>query len=627
MGIDDLDEFDEEMQEGMDEFHLLITLFAGQVWRGALAEEAIGLIAKHGEMLASAMAEQLDPAVGPKTAFFRVMGRAMWNNLPQPAHGFRLMKLPEPGRNDPCFCGSLRKYKQCCARLPEFPIAPAMMLDGLLSIMPRKHWRSLAGSSINRDTLQHLVFMWQGEDRHEDVAALLEPWFKGEGAIKNADAELLDTLLETYVVLDKPRKRKSLAQTAIARGENVARGIGWQRIALMEAEAGNDDASRRALVEAQRADPDNLNLGLLEVHLLISAGNATLAQERAKYWAIRLAKLNDPALHDQISWLREVVLNPQAAMMKITRKHDDSIAEMEALLAEAPPVACHYRLKPMDGSTGPFIPDTELGNALKDWNEVFSSCSPSLVMMSTWNEAAWDNPGEWLALLREQPLLWNSFEVLDDLVIALDGHGMTWVREELVPPLLERTRKLFELVLEKHEATKLKCEWAWHENRPALRLLARKVVDGEESSDPKEKEAAFALMHRFVEQLNPHDNHGFRAGVVGGLVERGKAEEAVAIAARYPDDLADMRYTQALALHVAGKENEAREVALFALREFPKVGKTLLAASPRKPRKDGRDGYVIGSNEEAWLYREEFLPLWEKMDALTWLTELARKKQ
>ena len=134
-------------------------------------------------------------------------------------------------------------------------------------------------------------------------------------------------------------------------------------------------------------------------------------------------------------------------------------------------------------------------------------------------------------------------------------------------------------------------------------------------------------MHRFVEQLNPHDNHGFRAGVVGGLVERGKAEEAVAIAARYPDDLADMRYTQALALHVAGKENEAREVALFALREFPKVGKTLLAASPRKPRKDGRDGYVIGSNEEAWLYREEFLPLWEKMDALTWLTELARKKQ
>lgn len=316
----DQNDLDDEMQEGMDELHLLIILFAGQVWRGATAEEAIGHIAKYGELLAPAMAEQLGPAAGPKAAFFRIVGRAMWNNLPQPAHSFRLTKLPEPGRNDPCFCGSLRKYKQCCARMPDFPIVPAMMLEGLLEAMPRKHWSTLAGSSVGRDSMLQVVFMWQQEDRHAEVATLLEPWFKGEGVIRNADAELLDMLLESYVVLDKPRKRKSLAQAAIARGENVARGIGWQRIALMEAEAGNDDASRRALVEAQRADPDNLNLGLLEVHLLITAGNTAMAQERAKYWALRLAKLNDPDLHDQIAWLREVVLNPQAAMMQMTRK-------------------------------------------------------------------------------------------------------------------------------------------------------------------------------------------------------------------------------------------------------------------------------------------------------------------
>lgn len=623
----ELGDFDssKEINEGMDELHLLISLFAGQVWRGATASEAIDHIAKYGEMLAPEMAAQINPGAGPKAAFFRIMGRAMWNNLPQPAHGFRLKKLPEPGRNDPCFCGSLRKYKQCCARLPELPVVPAFMLDGLLNSMPRKRWNELAHSSIDRNTMQHLAFLWQEQDRHIDICALLEPWFKGDGAIRNTDAGLLDMLLESYVALDKPRKRKVLAQAAIARGENVARGIGWQRIALMEADAGNDEAAHHALIEAQRADPDNLDLSLLEVHLLISAGKVALAQERAKHWAIRLAKLNDPGLHDQIAWLREVVLNPQAAMMQITRKSDDAIAKLETLLRDLPPAACHYHLEPMDGSTGPFAPDDKLGKALKEWNAVFPSNPPGLTWMSSWNAAAWDDAGAWLALLHEKPLLWQSFEVLDDLVCALDGYEMNWVRDEMIPQLLERAVELFDLVLEKHGAAHLACEWGWYENRPALRLLARSAVDGMESSSPEKREMAFALMRRFVERLNPHDNHGFRSRVVAGLVERGQAAEAVALASRYPDDLADMQYTHALALYVAGREDEARKTALFALSEYPKIGKTLLSDSPRKPRNSGQNGYTVGSEEEAWLYREEFRPVWEKLGALPWLAELARK--
>lgn len=620
-------DFEDEMQDGMDELHLLITLFAGQVWRGATADEAIGHIAKYGENMAPGMAAQIDPAAGPKAAFFRILGRSMWNNIPQPAHGFRLNKLPEPGRNDPCFCGSLQKYKQCCARLPEFPLVPAMMLDGLLGVMPRKHWSSLAGSSVDRNTVHHLVFLWQDEKHHKDVSALLEPWFKGEGVIKNTDAELLDMLMESQVVLGNKRKRKSLAQAAIARGENVTRSIGWQRMALMEADAGNDRASYHALIEAQRADPDNLNLGALEVHLLITAGKASLAQERARYWALRLAKLNDPDLHDQIGWFREVVLNPQAAMMNVSRKGDDIVAEFEALLQSMPPVACHYSLEPVEGSTGPLIPNVKLGKALQVWQAVFPSNPPNLTMMSTWNEAPWDDPEKWLALLREQPILWHSFDVLDDLVIALDGYGMGWVRNEFIPPLLERALALFVLVLEKNGAAQLKCEWGWQQNRPALRLLARMAVDGMESSDTTARETAFRLMRRFVEQLNPHDNHGFRSRVVAGLVERGEAERAVVIAARYPDDLADMQYTQSLALHVAGREAEACEAALSALREYPKVGKLLLAEAPCKSAKDGRDGYSPGSDEEAWLYREEFLQVWQKMGALSWLAGLMRNKK
>src|SRR5690554_6867440 len=34
----------------------------------------------------------------------RVMVRAIWQCIPQPALGFALQKLPEPGRNERCHC-------------------------------------------------------------------------------------------------------------------------------------------------------------------------------------------------------------------------------------------------------------------------------------------------------------------------------------------------------------------------------------------------------------------------------------------------------------------------------------------------------------------------------------------
>jgi len=203
---------------------------------------------------------------------------------------------------------------------------------------------------------------------------------------------------------------------------------------------------------------------------------------------------------------------------------------------------------------------------------------------------------------------------------------MDWVSETLIPPLLERALGLFDLARKQHGAEQLKSEWVFMDNRPALRLLARKALDGLESSDAGERERAFALMRRLVEVINPNDNHGFRARVVAGLLERGESGAAVAIANRYPNDMADMQYTRALALHVAGQENEASEVARFALKEFPCVGKFLLAESPRKPKKSGQYGYVVGSDEEAWLYREEFRPAWEKLNALAWLAGLTRGK-
>ena len=51
-------------------------------------------------------------ALSRTTAERESLARAMPANLP----GQPFKSAPRPGRNDPCPCGSGRKYKQCCGR-------------------------------------------------------------------------------------------------------------------------------------------------------------------------------------------------------------------------------------------------------------------------------------------------------------------------------------------------------------------------------------------------------------------------------------------------------------------------------------------------------------------------------
>ena len=65
--------------------------------------------------------------------FFRSFAWAVVAATPLPALGFRSHKLPLPGRNEPCLCGSLRKYKHCCADIvPLFPRLDGELLGGLV---------------------------------------------------------------------------------------------------------------------------------------------------------------------------------------------------------------------------------------------------------------------------------------------------------------------------------------------------------------------------------------------------------------------------------------------------------------------------------------------------------------
>src|SRR3972149_4520430 len=141
---------------------------------GTLLHVAAGLILKHeepGPLLE--WAEKYAPDVAPtffamaqeapaRIALARLIGRAIWNATPLPSNGFRPRPLPEPGRNDPCFCGSLRKYKHCCgaAGRPPLPLAPETMLAEILDQWPARRFGGSPAGRASPELLGHAAGEW-----------------------------------------------------------------------------------------------------------------------------------------------------------------------------------------------------------------------------------------------------------------------------------------------------------------------------------------------------------------------------------------------------------------------------------------------------------------------------------
>ena len=126
---------------------------------------------------------------------------------------------------------------------------------------------------------------------------------------------------------------------------------------------------------------------------------------------------------------------------------------------------------------------------------------------------------------------------------------------------------------------------------------------------------------RVCEARNPDDNHGLRHLLWRRYFELDRIDDALALTARYPDDYATTRHGRALALFVQMKPGLATGAMREAVVASPKFLAWLRKPNPKAPR-SGRYGIEIGGNEEAWLYREEWLGLWQRFGALDWARQL-----
>jgi len=120
-------------------------------------------------------------APDPQTrrALTAALGATIWNATPLPENGYRPRPLRRPERNEPCPCGSGRKYKKCCALAPAFPPIPAdaiwsMVVDHL----PLREMKRLARErALPEPALESAAERLRDAGRPERAIRLLEPLF------------------------------------------------------------------------------------------------------------------------------------------------------------------------------------------------------------------------------------------------------------------------------------------------------------------------------------------------------------------------------------------------------------------------------------------------------------------
>ncbi|MFO1375614.1 MAG: SEC-C domain-containing protein [Steroidobacteraceae bacterium] len=615
-----------------------------------------------------------------RRAFAFGFGRAMWNALPLPGNGFRPAPVPEPGRNDPCPCGSGRKYKQCCQRLPPLGIVTAPMLwpSVLRALEGLDRAAALDSRQLPREALHEFLSGELEAGRAAEVIALLEPRFGDPpAATDELAADLLDLLCDAYDCANtgRRRKRRVLDRLCALSARSPLRAGAQQRLAAIAMDEGRADRAWDLFREAQRSNPDDPSLGILEVQLLYSEGRLDEVRSRAAFHRAQLQRRDgaedthaveffdrmarDPtrAMSDVVlqmegggaalaEWLDRVRDRPLPAYRPVAdrfagpgsvgdsvtrslrqlgltgaaldRARDDALAELERLTTDDARVDAGSELRgPDDADLSP-APDgavlqapETLSTVEAKWRELFPLPKPFSV-----HPLPRDDSGVWD---EEVESAWMGF---------LDAHPEAFDSLDILDDL---TSAVFLHPGAEHEALL---------DRLAAPLLTRScaVVDAVLAASPEvalpwvltdNRPALRALMREFERQraagrdtaamtraaqmlaLNPGDNHGVRFVLACHHLTSGCPQRCIELTARYPEDPAPELRFNEALAHYQLGHAAS---ATEALREaHRRMPKVARYLLPSRVRKPKFSPYgvQVGGDDQAWLYREAMREVWK----------------
>ena len=583
-----------------------------------------------------ALLEKIPSDPAQAALFLRVASRTLYGELPMPAHGLVAVGQPKHGRNDACACGSGRKFKHCCGAVSMPPLFSRInLLRYVLDACPRSKLSDVASSKASLDAVADTAFQWGAEGRHARAAALLEPYFDPPGPLGAKLAPLFKLLMDAWLELGRKTQRERLIDDILLRGDKVLRGDALQRRTTMLADRGDHTGAWRAFKQASEVNPNEPALGFLEVATLLSEKRLAEAQGRAQWWAASLAKRRDPALAKVIERLHEMAQGPPGARMLVAISANDQWPRLNALLLAAPAPTVRHQFDVFseldkDRAThqvaAQLVPDAQLAKLEQRWQQTFQQAKPPMTTLQNGATEVWDNATDWLNLLQKNTSLWFSFDVLDDLVMAVDSIARSSEAQRLLAPMAQRAADQLRVTLDSNPSGPVECHWGVWPNRPALRPVAHLAFMCKEEGNWQQ---FIELAEWLVFDLNPNDNHGLSADLSSAYVRFGRWSDVLALDRRYPNDInTALQLNLLLATFVLGDCTTAQQKLKRASEVHPIVLKMLIEPAPKPVNSvlpTGSYGNAGGGSYEDWLYVHEMRPYWEQHQALAWVGEVLAK--
>ncbi len=266
------------------------------------------------------------------------LGLAIWNALPLPGNNFRPRPLSLPGRNEPCLCGSGRKYKHCCAGVSKGPHLD--MLDVwplvLQQLAPAQRRMALDQHKVPPDALITAALDCAEDQGYDEVLELLEPLFAGSlRKPRLAMVMGLQLLCDAYDELGQSKgKMLLLARISSEAPASPLRAWALRRLACIHLDREDTVEARQAFERSMRDDPDDPGLSYLEIQLLAAEELWEKAQLRAHFWLMRLQRsdFTREEIEPIIVFLEAAKDDPKAALEVFLSPREDLSADIQELL-------------------------------------------------------------------------------------------------------------------------------------------------------------------------------------------------------------------------------------------------------------------------------------------------------
>jgi uncharacterized protein YecA (UPF0149 family) len=561
----------------------------------------------------------------------RSVARALWSVVPVPSHRWRARLLPKFERNDPCHCGSGRKFKQCCAQfgLVEMPMDSEQVYAMALAEASPEMLTPDKLRQVPALALGMAATTWNERGQFAQTIEILQPLFLQRHDLDERYELAFDCLVDALLNTGAEPARSALVIRVGKFPDKILATAARCRQVSMLADQGDYPAAWALFGATQRFNPTDMQLWPLELTMLLAEGRDEAAKLRAPILAAQARRAGHPDL------AQTLIDMAQKGMTGIYEDMDNDALDEEdvqwmALCAQTPKTvdvqACRalYRINTLvnDQEGMPFTleirPGKELTAMYRRWNRQFEVGKPLMTYLQGDVDHILSNITAVQDFLNTHPQAWYCMEVLDDLLLA----GADLTDFETPGVILTETRRLAAHALAVLKAllgeAPVQLNWADTPTRPLLRILAQAIELSRYQSD----DVATLELMTWSLALNPHDNHGWRALLVPLHLDQARPDYAWRLLDQYPNDMPPSEHLRALALFMQGKVDQAAQVVAQAHSKYPRFVKSLLHDALDSPPQNNEPGISMAGDEAAWEHRQATRPVWVRTGALAWLRDL-----